>query len=78
MFRELPRQRAVVGRADLIAPNWMRLYLAIRGLVLVDGMAHAQAGAGIIHDSDPDAEYAECLAKLRAPLGALELPLELL
>jgi anthranilate synthase component 1 len=29
-------------------------------------------GAGIVHDSDPDAEYAETLAKARALVDAVD------
>ncbi|MGI8422356.1 MAG: chorismate-binding protein, partial [Gaiellaceae bacterium] len=40
--------------------------IAIRTIVLHDGVAHLQAGAGIVADSDPAAEHRECLAKLAA------------
>ena len=47
--------------------------IAIRTIVLHDGMALLQAGAGIVADSDPPAEHEECLRKL----AALELAIEL-
>jgi anthranilate synthase component I len=47
--------------------------IAIRTLWLRDGVAHLQAGGGIVADSDPAAEHAECLAKLRALEAAIEL-----
>ncbi|HSC92810.1 MAG TPA: anthranilate synthase component I family protein [Gaiellaceae bacterium] len=47
--------------------------IAIRTVVLADGVAHLQAGAGIVADSDPAAEHAECLSKLAALEAALEL-----
>jgi anthranilate synthase component 1 len=47
--------------------------IAIRTIVLNDGMALLQAGAGIVADSDPPAEHEECLRKL----AALELAIEL-
>jgi len=47
--------------------------IAIRTIVLHDGLALLQAGAGIVADSDPPAEHAECLRKL----AALELAIEL-
>jgi anthranilate synthase component I len=47
--------------------------IAIRTLWLRDGVAHLQAGGGIVADSDPAAEHDECLAKL----GALEAAIEL-
>jgi anthranilate synthase component 1 len=47
--------------------------IAIRTLWLRDGVAHLQAGGGIVADSDPAAEHDECLAKLRALEAAIEL-----
>jgi anthranilate synthase component 1 len=47
--------------------------IAIRTVVLADGLARLQAGAGIVADSDPAAEHAECLNKLAAVEAALEL-----
>ncbi len=47
--------------------------IAIRALVLRDGVAHLQAGGGIVADSDPAAEHEECLNKLRALETAIDL-----
>jgi len=47
--------------------------IAIRTLWLRDGIAHLQAGGGIVADSDPAAEHEECLAKLRALEAAIDL-----
>jgi anthranilate synthase component 1 len=47
--------------------------IAIRTVVLHDGVAHLQAGAGIVADSDPRAEHEECLRKLAALESALDL-----
>jgi anthranilate synthase component 1 len=47
--------------------------IAIRTVVLHDGVARLQAGAGIVADSDPAAEHRECLAKLAALETALDL-----
>jgi anthranilate synthase component 1 len=46
--------------------------IAIRTIVLADGVAHLQAGAGIVADSDPTAEHEECLRKLAALEAAIE------
>jgi hypothetical protein len=46
--------------------------IAIRTVVLADGVARLQAGAGIVADSDPRSEHEECLRKL----AALELALQ--
>ncbi|NJP67043.1 anthranilate synthase component I [Streptomyces spiramenti] len=45
--------------------------IAIRTAVLRDGVAHVQAGAGIVADSDPAAEDAECRNKAAAVLRAV-------
>jgi len=47
--------------------------IAIRTIVLRDGIAHLQAGAGIVADSDPAAEHGECLRKLAAVETAIDL-----
>ena len=45
--------------------------ISIRTLVVKDGRAYLQAGAGIVADSDPSAEDAECRAKAKALLAAV-------
>jgi anthranilate synthase component 1 len=47
--------------------------IAIRTIVLHDGVALMQAGAGIVADSDPLAEHEECLRKLAALEAAITL-----
>jgi anthranilate synthase component 1 len=47
--------------------------IGIRTIVLAEGVAHLQAGAGIVADSDPTAEHQECLSKLAALESAIEL-----
>ena len=47
--------------------------IAIRTIVLRDGVAHLQAGAGIVADSDPASEHEECLRKLAAVEAAIDL-----
>ncbi|MBP6109978.1 MAG: anthranilate synthase component I, partial [Rhodocyclaceae bacterium] len=51
----------------------MDLAIAIRTAVIKNGQIHVQAGAGIVADSDPDAEWQETLSKARAVLRAAEL-----
>jgi len=46
--------------------------IAIRTLVVKDGVAYAQAGGGIVADSVPHAEFLETESKLGAVLRALE------
>jgi anthranilate synthase component 1 len=51
----------------------MDLAIAIRTMITADGRAHIQAGAGIVADSDPAAEYEETLNKARALLRAAQM-----
>jgi anthranilate synthase component 1 len=51
----------------------MDLAIAIRTAVVKDGSIHVQAGAGIVADSDPDAEWQETQSKARAMLRAAEM-----
>jgi anthranilate synthase component 1 len=53
--------------------NTLDTCIAIRSIVLRDGVAHLQAGAGIVADSDPAAEHEECLRKLAAVEAAIDL-----
>jgi anthranilate synthase component 1 len=57
----LPEQRA------------MDTCIAIRTLVLRDGIAYLQAGGGIVADSVPADEHQECLNKLAALEAAIDL-----
>jgi len=50
----------------------MDLAIAIRTLVIKDGRIHLQAGAGIVADSDPAAEYQETVNKAMAVVKAIE------
>jgi anthranilate synthase component 1 len=45
----------------------------IRTVVLKDGVAHVQAGAGVVADSDSAYEYRETVAKAEAVFEAIEL-----
>jgi anthranilate synthase component 1 len=45
--------------------------IAIRTVVARGGVAHVQAGAGVVYDSRPELEYQECLAKARGVQAAL-------
>jgi anthranilate synthase component 1 len=44
--------------------------ITIRTVVVADGRAYVQAGAGVVADSDPAREYDETLNKARALLRA--------
>lgn len=49
------------------------LAIAIRTILLKDGTAYVQAGAGIVYDSVPSKEYEECVNKAKAALRAIEI-----
>jgi len=51
----------------------MDVAIAIRTGIIRDGMLHSQAGAGVVADSDPTAEWKETEAKARAVLLAADL-----
>ncbi|MBY0613624.1 MAG: anthranilate synthase component I [Beijerinckiaceae bacterium] len=44
--------------------------IVLRTAVVKDGTMHVQAGAGIVHDSDPKSEYQECVNKAKALFSA--------
>jgi anthranilate synthase component 1 len=46
--------------------------ITIRTIIMTDGTAHVQAGAGIVYDSVPSREYEETMSKARALIKAIE------
>ncbi|HRJ69866.1 MAG TPA: chorismate-binding protein, partial [Beijerinckiaceae bacterium] len=46
--------------------------IVLRTAIVKDGVMHVQAGAGIVHDSDPQSEQTECENKARALFRAAE------
>jgi anthranilate synthase component 1 len=69
------RRGVYAGAVGYVLPDRgeMDTCIAIRTLVLRDGVAYLQAGGGIVADSDPAAEHEECLNKLAALERAIEL-----
>ncbi len=47
--------------------------ITIRTVLIKNGVAHVQAGGGIVADSDPDAEYLETVKKSEAGRRAVEI-----
>jgi anthranilate synthase component 1 len=73
---ELERHRRgpYAGAVGYVLPDGtMDTCIAIRTIVLKDGVARLQAGAGIVADSEPAAEHRECLNKLAALEAAIDL-----
>ena len=67
------RRGPYAGAVGYVLPGGaMDTCIAIRTMVLHDGVALLQAGAGIVADSDPAAEHQECLNKLAALEAALD------
>jgi anthranilate synthase component I len=64
---EISKRGVYSGAIGYISINGnLDFALAIRTMVLKDGFAYIQAGAGIVYDSIPEQEYQETLNKLRA------------
>jgi anthranilate synthase component 1 len=59
------------GAVGFFAPDDVEAAITIRSMVLKDGTAYVQAGAGIVADSVPERESAEVAAKAGAVLSAL-------
>lgn len=59
------------GAVGFLSPDDVEIAITIRSMVLKDGIAHVQAGAGIVADSVPERESAEVAAKAGATLAAL-------
>ena len=69
-FRRGPYAGAVLYA---LPDGTMDACIALRTMVMRDGVAYLQAGAGIVADSDPAAEHEECLRKLAALEAAIDL-----
>ena len=69
-----PVRRGVYGGAVgyFAFSGAMDTCIAIRTMLIKDGTVYLQAGAGIVADSDPEREQAECLNKARGMLQALK------
>ena len=62
---------AYAGGVGYFSPDGnMDSCIVLRTAVVKDGVMHVQAGAGIVADSDPDYEQAECEAKAGALIAA--------
>lgn len=70
-----PVKRGVYGGAVgyFDAGGDMDACIAIRAAVVTGGEVHVQAGAGVVFDSEPAAELAECASKARAVCLAAKL-----
>ena len=69
--KEGTRRGPYGGALGIFAPDDVEAVITIRSVVLKDGRAFVQAGAGIVADSIPANESAEVAAKAGAVLAAL-------
>jgi anthranilate synthase component I len=69
-FRRGPYAGAVLYS---LPDGTMDACIALRTIVMTEGVAYLQAGAGVVADSDPTAEHEECLRKLAALEAAIDL-----
>lgn len=70
---EVARRGAYCGAIGWLGTDGaMDLSIVIRTLTITPDWIVAQAGGGIVTDSDPDDEYRECLTKARPLLRALQ------
>lgn len=69
-----PERRGVYGGAlGFLGLNGeLDTAIALRTMVIADGRVYVQAGAGVVADSDPAAEYQETLHKAQAMFAAVE------
>ena len=68
---EPEKRGAYAGGVGYFSPDGsMDSCIVLRTAVVKDGVIHAQAGAGIVADSDPASEQHECKAKAGAILAA--------
>ncbi len=69
-----PMRRGIyAGCIGYFAPDGtMDTCIALRTAVVKDGVLHVQAGAGVVADSDPEAEYQETRQKARGLFSAAE------
>ena len=69
-----PDRRGVYGGCIgyFAANGSMDTCIGLRTAVVKDGVMHVQAGAGVVADSDPQAEFAETQQKARALMRAAE------
>jgi anthranilate synthase component 1 len=71
---ETDRRGPYAGAAGYVDfSGGMDTAIALRTMVVKDGVVSMQAGGGIVADSTPEGEYIESLHKMRGPLRAIEL-----
>ena len=75
MIEELERTRRGIYAGGVLYLDFagnLDSCIALRTMVIKNGVAHVQAGGGIVADSTPEGEYQESVNKSKALLAALE------
>jgi len=73
---EPTRRGPYCGAIGYLAPGgFVEFNIAIRTMIVRDGLVHIPVGGGIVADSDPAAEYEETLVKAKAMFTALGMVL---
>ena len=69
-----PEKRGIYGGAIgyFAANGEMDMCIALRTGVVKDETLYVQAGGGVVYDSDPEAEFMECVHKSKAMIRAAE------
>ena len=65
-------QSGAYGLARFSADGALDTCIVLRTAIVKDDVMHVQAGAGIVHDSDPASEQQECINKAKALFRAAE------
>ncbi len=73
---EISRRGIYAGGVGYFSRYNMDSCIALRTAVVKDGKVYVQAGAGVVADSDPDAEHQECFNKAKAVLQAAEMAID--
>src|SRR5260370_38691876 len=75
IIQELERPRCGIYAGGILYLDFagnLDSCIALRTMVIKNGLAHVQAGGGIVADSTPDGEYQESVNKSKALLTAPE------
>ncbi len=75
IINELEKEKRGIyagGVGYFAADGSMDTCIALRTALVKDGVMYVQAGGGVVHDSDPEAEYQETVNKSRALVRAAE------
>ncbi len=58
------------GTVGYISSEILQTCIVLRSVLIKNGMLYTQAGAGVVYDSIPEKEYAECIQKITAIVNA--------